>query len=68
MAVSIILCNSSFAFAFQISTDMFLKTLDISQSMIKKALEKNDEDGTDLDKAQKLVELPIKHQMLWSQR
>ena len=45
MAVSLILYYSSFAFAFHICKDMFLKTLDISQSMIKKALDTHDEDG-----------------------
>ena len=44
MAVSLILYYSSFAYAFQICKDMFLKTVDISQSMIKKALDTHDED------------------------
>ena len=44
MAISLILYYSIFAFAFQISTGVFLTTLDISHSMIKKGLDKHDED------------------------
>ena len=67
MGVSLILYYRFFAFDFQICKDMFLKTLDISQSMVTKALEKHDEDGHQAPEAQKLVELTTKLQMLWSQ-
>ena len=45
MGVSLILYYRFFAFDFHICKDMFLKLLDISQSMVTKALEKHDEDG-----------------------